>query len=293
MDKLYGHGTPVSTDEPDQAIRAIPLSTVENCLRYARSCARYDDLRGRPPLLEPRPHELYRRVRTELNSSELAIYGVVRRAVAVGFPGIWVSYAELGELVGRGRQTAVRAIEVLLRVELLDRMPMSMPGGPASRKGHDRSRTRNVYRLGGAARPPTRVDDGGGRKRPARSVSQFSTKLNATAIQLSDPERQKSEDFCLSSGLPSEVPTLADGSSRVEVSPSASDRRLTPSSMPTSSGEAEAPEGRRARSGPPALATLGELAEFRARERQDDRGALAAADAGDGPGWARAQAEAL
>lgn len=238
MDKHYGHGPAVSTEPPDQAIRQIPLATVENCLRYARSCARFDDLRGRPPLLEPRPHELYRRVSHDLNSSEHAVYGVVRRAVQLNWPGVWLSFAELGELAGRGRQTAVRAMRTLLRLNLLERMPMSMPGGPARAKGHDRSRTRNVYRLGGSARPPARIE----LRRRTRTT--FSARVqyqhghqSGSAIRSGETESYDSVSPLGSRATNAPLEVHAEGSSRVEDSASPSDRRLTPPSMPTSSGE--------------------------------------------------------
>lgn len=273
MEKSYGHGEAVSTPQPDQLVsdaipRAIPIATIENCLRYARSCARYEDLRGRPPLLEPNPAELYRRVHTRINGTEHAVYGMVRRATQVGFPGAWVSYDELGELVGRVGASAKRAVKTLLELELLEVMPMLVAGGPASTKGYDRSRTRNVYRLGRRARPPSRVDGNRGRGASARSVPAFSNNLSNNLRQLSDPEGQKSKDFCPSSGLLNDAPTLADSSSRIEVSASPKKSATASPGMPASPGEQRLPNEKSKVRTTESLATLGDVAKITSSKGQ-------------------------
>jgi hypothetical protein len=158
-----------STDA--KILRQVPNHRVEQAIEFAHRCATFDDLAQRPQWCEPSPAApggLFDRVGARLSATYLDVYSVVRGAVRYGWTGAWVSYDELATLTGRSARQCRRAIEALVALQLLQKVPEYCPAtedGPAAKAGYTMQRLRNAYALGAAAkvpRPPRRVWPGKG-----------------------------------------------------------------------------------------------------------------------------------
>lgn len=264
MDEQYRQATGLSTIEPAQAIRQIPDDTIEHARRFAAACATYDDLKTRSPFLEQNPEELYRRVGERLSGAEHAVYGVVRQARRLHFPGARLSYAELAQLIGRHERTCRRAVAVLETLELLKVVPQFRDGGIATTFGYDRSQVRNTYALGRNAKEPKVLPGLGGAPPPRRSRFQTPDKTPDLTASLSEGRTEVLRTSVSPSCLPSSS-TITTGPRVDESTSSTSDRPLPRPSMPASPA-AEGSGGKQSKIRTGGLATLGELAAAKAAQ---------------------------